>query len=251
MVSVIDLIHSKILVPYLRYACPVKFVSATGVFISTDSLYAGRHPLDIYLARPVSLLLIFQAVNVMPSQSYSAIDFAYTLFLFTKDDIKTTIVPVVSYSIPASEILSELRLKTVLAAASSLTSLAHLPRVIFWTWLHLLQINLANQIINPEEDRLNKSSRPIVSDKITLYNAQILRWMSIPICLAVSMHYSSLLFYVSLTLATMTIIYNELGGHLNWIARGILLSIGYALFEIGACSLAGTLTSCVHLSLYS
>ncbi|KIJ40010.1 hypothetical protein M422DRAFT_257072 [Sphaerobolus stellatus SS14] len=52
----------------------------------------------------------------------------YTLFLFTKSDIKTTLIPV-----------------SFLAIASSPGPLlVHEPETFFWVWLHILKYNLSS-----------------------------------------------------------------------------------------------------------
>ncbi|KIM78588.1 hypothetical protein PILCRDRAFT_11056 [Piloderma croceum F 1598] len=70
-----------------------------------------------------------------------------TLFLFTKSDVKTTVIPVSVFA----------------AAATPLVSFDCLPHVIFWVWLHLLQFDVSNQYLDPTEDALNKPDRPIPS----------------------------------------------------------------------------------------
>ena len=115
-----------------------------------------------------------------------------------------------------------------------------LPQVVLWVWVHVLQIALGNQILNPEEDKLNKSDRPLAANRITLRNAQILRWLTVPACLALSALYSAEVTYASLGIAVLSFMYNELGGHLNWISRSTILPVEYAFFETGACLVAST-----------
>lgn len=44
--------------------------------------------------------------------------------------------------------------------------------------------------------------------------------------------------YASLGIAVLTIVYDELGGHVHWVNRSTLLPVGYAFFEVGACLVA-------------
>ena len=38
-----------------------------------------------------------------------------------------------------------------------------------------------------------------------------------------------------MAIAILTVIYDELGGHRDWMNRSTLLPVGYAFFEIGVC----------------
>ncbi|KLO12994.1 hypothetical protein SCHPADRAFT_874683 [Schizopora paradoxa] len=147
-----------------------------------------------------------------------------TLFLFTKSDIKTTVIPI-----------------TVLAAASApLRNVLHLPHVIFWTWVHVLQFDVSNQTLNPEEDEHNKRDRPLPAKRITHQNALILRWILVPTCWTLSACYSLETFYASIALVALTIIYDELGAHSgHWVIRNLVNALGFVSFEVGASLIAG------------
>ncbi|KAK7014388.1 UbiA prenyltransferase family [Favolaschia claudopus] len=144
---------------------------------------------------------------------------AYTLFLFTKSDIKTTLIPI-----------------TFLAAASApLASLSRLPHVIFWIWLHLLQFDVSNQTLDPEEDAMNKQDRPLPSRRISLSQAILLRWLLIPACALLSICYSVETLYSSFALVLFTLIYNEWRAHSgHWLLRNTVNAAGFASFEFGA-----------------
>ncbi|KIM76601.1 hypothetical protein PILCRDRAFT_77612, partial [Piloderma croceum F 1598] len=113
---------------------------------------------------------------------------------------------------------------TFAIAAAPLGSLWRLPHVVFWIWLHLLQTNVANQIIDPEEDACNKSDRPIPAARLTLYQAQIFRWLLVPVCLAVSVVYGPPVTVASAMLCTFTYIYNELGLATHWITKNLSIA---------------------------
>ncbi|KAJ7852369.1 UbiA prenyltransferase family [Mycena olivaceomarginata] len=154
--------------------------------------------------------------QTLPSQT---VHFLYTLFLFTKSDIKTALIPI-----------------TFLAAASApLAGLSRLPHVIFWIWLHLLQFDVSNQTLDPEEDSLNKQDRPLPSRRISLPQAIILRWLLVPACALLSICYSVETLYSSLALVFFTIIYDEMGAHGgHWLLRNTVNAAGFASFEFGA-----------------
>lgn len=110
----------------------------------------------------------------------------------------------------------------------------------FWIWLQLLQVDVSNQVLDPEEDLKNKPYRPLPAKRISYKAAYILRWVLPVICLLWSASYSKEVFYASLANCIATFVYHELGfaaGH--WFGRNLLNTIGYASFEVGACLIAG------------
>ncbi|KLO15620.1 hypothetical protein SCHPADRAFT_824480 [Schizopora paradoxa] len=148
----------------------------------------------------------------------------YTSFLFTKSDIKTTVIPV-----------------SVLACASApLTNIAHLPHVVFWVWFHVLQFDVSNQTLDPEEDENNKRDRPLPAKRISLRDALILRWLLVPACWAMSYWYSKEVMYASIGLTFLTVVYDELGAHAgHYIVRNLVNALGFVTFEVGASLIAG------------
>ncbi|KLO15626.1 hypothetical protein SCHPADRAFT_824462 [Schizopora paradoxa] len=148
----------------------------------------------------------------------------YTLFLFTKSDIKTTVIPI-----------------TVLAAAAApLTNISHLPHIIFWVWFHVLQFDVSNQTLDPEEDEHNKRDRPLPAKRISYRNAVILRWALVPACWTLSACYSLETMYASMALVALTAIYDEFGAHSgHWAVRNLVNALGFVSFEVGASLIAG------------
>ncbi|KAF9468327.1 UbiA prenyltransferase family [Collybia nuda] len=147
-----------------------------------------------------------------------------TLFLFTKSDIKTTLIPVGMFAI----------------ASAPLYSLNKLPGTLFWIWIHLLQFDTSNQIVGAEEDRTNKPDRPVPSERLTIINAIALRWALIPACLIYSALYSREVVHASIALIVLTTIYNEFGAHAcHWVIRNIVNAAGFASFEWGSTLTAG------------
>ncbi|THU79304.1 hypothetical protein K435DRAFT_698087 [Dendrothele bispora CBS 962.96] len=149
---------------------------------------------------------------------------AYSLLLFTKSNMKTTLIPV-----------------TILAASSApLANLSRLPHVIFWIWIHLLQFDVSNQTMDPEEDRKNKTERPLPAGRISLRSAILLRWSLVPVCLGLSYCYSYAVLCSSIALVLITVIYNECGAHAgNFVVRNLGNALGFASFETGSTLVAG------------
>ena len=110
----------------------------------------------------------------------------------------------------------------------------------FWLWLHTLQCDIANQILEPEEDKRNKQDRPLPAGRISGKNAIILRWVLVPTCLMLSACYSVETAYASMALCFFTYIYDE-GGYAagHWLGKNVLNALGLASFEVGACLIAG------------
>ncbi|KAF9223095.1 hypothetical protein BS17DRAFT_782373 [Gyrodon lividus] len=142
---------------------------------------------------------------------------------FTQADMFTTIIPTTFFAV----------------AAAPICDLGRLPHVIFWIWMHLLQFNVANQVVDPEEDGRNKPSRPIPAGLISIRNATILRWLLIPACLLLSAMYSTHVFSVSVVIASLVIWYNELQGHEHWFSKNVMTAVGYSSFELGGTLVAG------------
>ena len=109
-----------------------------------------------------------------------------------------------------------------------------------WVWTHILQFNLANQIKAPEEDKINKPSRPLPAGRISLRNATLLRWLIAPLCLAYSSLYSTQLMFASLEMQLFTLWYNEFDGDKNWLSKNVVLAIMYGCMELGGTLSAGT-----------
>ncbi|EJF55707.1 hypothetical protein DICSQDRAFT_73107 [Dichomitus squalens LYAD-421 SS1] len=151
--------------------------------------------------------------------------FLYTCLLFTKSDIKTTLIPV-----------------SLLASASApLRNVSRLPHVLFWVWLHLLQCDLSNQTMDPYEDEQNKNYRPLPAKRRSLQEALQFRWYIVPACLVLSAMYSAEAVYANIALAGLTVLYNEFHAHRgHWVLRNLVNTCGLAFFDLGATLIAGT-----------
>ncbi|EJD05643.1 uncharacterized protein FOMMEDRAFT_79213 [Fomitiporia mediterranea MF3/22] len=173
---------------------------------------------------PKSSSFLRTAASTIFSLPYWIVYHAWTAFLFTKSDIKTTLMPI-----------------TCLAAASApLASFSRLPPTMFWIWLQLLQFDVSNQTLDPEEDEHNKAYRPLPAKRLSLRTAVILRWVLPLVCFAWSATYSKEVLYASIANCVLTYVYDEMGyaaGH--WVGRNIVNALGFASFEVGACLIAG------------
>ncbi|KAK7442517.1 hypothetical protein VKT23_016115 [Stygiomarasmius scandens] len=112
---------------------------------------------------------------------------------------------------------------------------------LFWIWVHLLQFNISNQIVSLNEDRENKSYRPLPASLITIQHATALKYLLIPLCWALSAQYGATVLTASVFIGGLTILYNDLGAHAHWASRNLVNAAGFACYEIGS-----TLVASIH-----
>ncbi|KDQ22593.1 hypothetical protein PLEOSDRAFT_1050368 [Pleurotus ostreatus PC15] len=143
-----------------------------------------------------------------------------TAYAFTKSDYKTVVFPVICYGIMAAPQMS----------------ITRLPHLAVWVWLHLLQFCAANQALSPEEDALNKPYRPIPAGLISIRGARVLRWLLVPVCLALS--WTLDVIYPGISLAISFVVYNELGLDNYWYTKNFLNAVGLVSWNIGAAKIA-------------
>ncbi|KAJ3002826.1 hypothetical protein NUW54_g5638 [Trametes sanguinea] len=157
----------------------------------------------------------------------------YILFLFTKSDILTVLLPSLTFS-------------TIAAGDLCAT---HIVGRLLWIWLNLLQFCVSNQTVSMAEDELNKPWRPLPAGHLTIGNARRLRWMLIPLSLMVSKGVGRLTLQCSAALVLATLAHNELFLGSHWLSRNALNAIGYVAFNMGATSIScrqATATSSPH-----
>ncbi|KAG1837950.1 UbiA prenyltransferase family [Suillus tomentosus] len=147
-----------------------------------------------------------------------------TLFLFTKSDVFTVLIPIT--------------LSTF--AAASHPDINRIPHIIIWIWLHLLKHDIYNQMLDPEEDRKNKPHRPIPSGRINVQNAADVRWLLVPVCLVFSAMYGIKVLACSACLEALSIWYNEFGGDRTWLSKNLLTAIAYTILELGTTIVLGS-----------
>lgn len=126
-------------------------------------------------------------------------------------------------------------------ASAPIHSASHIPHVVFWVWLHLLQFDISNQLMDPEEDKHNKPDRPLPAKRISYRNATIMRWVLVPLCWGISAQYSPYVLCASVALVAFTVIYDELHAHSgHFVVRNVVNAAGFASFELGSTLISGT-----------
>ncbi|KAE9410130.1 hypothetical protein BT96DRAFT_984443 [Gymnopus androsaceus JB14] len=123
-------------------------------------------------------------------------------------------------------------------ALASYHSVPRFALVVFWVWMHLLYFTITNQTFgaSPEEDAANKPNRPIPSKRISVEAATILRWLLVPINLALSVYSGTVPSGAAIFI--LTSIYCGSGGHSHWLTKNGCAAAFYALFEYGATQIA-------------
>ena len=161
--------------------------------------------------------------------------FLKTLWLFTRGDIKTFVIPETAFGIFGALSGSAM---TTNSKADLWTVAERVLPVVLWTWLNLLIFCLANQRLPDavKEDAINKSWRPVVARRISGHQTMQLLLVGIPVVICLSFYLGGVEETVLLT--CMNWMYNELGGSENYIARNLLLAAAYACYCSGAVKVA-------------
>ena len=166
---------------------------------------------------------------------------AYTLWLFTLSDLKTTVIPSTVFGLVNAYTASVFGLHNPAESSSSqlvpfLTKLAY---VTFWTWIHVLAFDADNQR-QPQailEDQVNKPWRPLPSGRMHGSEARILAFVAYILSGGVAYGLGGL--HQSIGLAFLGFLYNDLGGGSRFFAsRNLLNAGGFACFISGALEVA-------------
>ena len=163
---------------------------------------------------------------------------AYTIWLFTRSDLKTILVPTSIFGITNSLALSAYGLNP--ETHSGGLALHRLPLVFFWIWIHLLSFNVNNQRspASVAEDQLNKPWRPLPAGRISPSVARLLGVIVCPTTTAVSLA-MGVGWRQSLLGVLLTVWYNRWGGSdVDPLLRNWITGLGYVCFTSGALEVA-------------
>ncbi|KAL1678288.1 UbiA prenyltransferase family-domain-containing protein [Schizophyllum commune] len=138
----------------------------------------------------------------------AALKLPYTLHLFNKTDITTTVLPIMGIG---------------LALAQPTNPFAIL-RGFIWLQLHLV----AFEIVGLEEDRISKPFRPIVAGRISLDGANRLYNAFVVLSLVMSAWYGGITASL-IHLASMTV-YNQGGLASNWFLKSAIGALGTSCY---------------------
>jgi 4-hydroxybenzoate polyprenyltransferase len=162
---------------------------------------------------------------------------AYTIWLFTRSDLKTIVLPKTVFGIlaalPGSSLVTQ-------SNGTVVESISRAPLVVFWVWIVLLPFVIDNQrrAESIEEDKLNKPWRPLPSKRLTAKQA----WSMMVVGHCVGLAYSLFAggWRQKLIGILLGWIYNDLGAaDRSCIARNAVNALGYVTFGLGATAVAG------------
>lgn len=166
-----------------------------------------------------------------------------TLFLFTRTDFKTVVLPQSTFAISiclsgTGQILAPDR--------DPANTMMCIPYMLVWLWLHLLILDVGNQRL-PEgilEDAANKPWRPMPTGRLSPGEAQALLRALVPISACVGLVFGS--FTPSVGFITLAYLYNDLDASSSGpITRNLLNTAGLSCLGWGAisCLLGGEISS--------
>ncbi|KAF2871939.1 UbiA prenyltransferase family [Massariosphaeria phaeospora] len=160
---------------------------------------------------------------------------AKTIWLFTRSDLKTIVIPSTFFGLLAA--YSGPPLMTSTLTLSSI--LLRTPYVLLWVWSTLLPFNINNQC-HPDsiaEDRFNKPWRPMPGNRIAPKHAITLMCILYVVNLAIGFQLGAVRQSVALLL--LGIWYNRLGGaDRSCMEKNFINGAGYVSFITGALSVA-------------
>ncbi|CAA7266037.1 unnamed protein product [Cyclocybe aegerita] len=160
-----------------------------------------------------------------PSQNMPRIRFHLTtVYLFIRSDIKTILCPVTLFAVASNPSTQPMRLVSCF----------------FWVFMHLLLIDIDNQSMAVEEDRINKPWRPLPSRRISLARASLIASLLYPACALFSWALGGeVLGLTSVVFGVLAYLYDHLELNSLWYMKIVINSLGYATLETGASLVIG------------
>ncbi len=155
-----------------------------------------------------------------------------TLWLITRNDLKSIVLPETAFGIFSA--LSG-PLLTTNDQPSLITILARIPQVILWNWMNLLIFHIANQRLPASilEDSVNKPWRALPSRRLTPDSARRLLLGVIPVVFLSTLHLGGV--EETVLMKVLTWIYNDLSGaDENYIVRNLINCAGFMCYSSGA-----------------
>lgn len=177
----------------------------------------------------------FKQVNSLANRLIFDISFhAYSIWLFTRSDLKTIVVPQSIFGI-------------INALAHSFSKhgftyqevVLRVPVVFLWVWINLLPFAIDNQR-QPDailEDRANKPWRTMPSHRMTATWAKWIMLCLYPVALIVSLRHGGTRQCLGLML--LGLLYNDLHlADISWVIRNLINALGFCCFASGALEVA-------------
>ncbi|OTA95530.1 hypothetical protein M434DRAFT_9776 [Hypoxylon sp. CO27-5] len=155
-----------------------------------------------------------------------------TVFLFTRSDLKTVLLP---QSVFAMTISLSKAGQILVPNWDPAEIIKRAPWMLIWLWLHLLISDVGNQRL-PDgilEDTKNKPWRPLPAGRLSPDEAQRLLRIIVPVAVGSSFFFGS--FITSVTFMTLLWLYNDLDASSSSpFYRNVLNAAGIACFGWGS-----------------
>ena len=184
--------------------------------------------------------------QTQPQSAFSSIlYFLNTLYLFTKSDFKTFIIPDAFFGLfgmLSGPVMSTPATPTNLPVnlQPKLTNILYcFPAGLLWAWLNCLLFDIANQRLPDavEEDRINKPHRPIPAGRISSAVATRLLLFGFPAVFGFCLLWLGSA-EEALMLTMFSYLYNDLGGSERYVVRNLLLAGMYVTYCCGCVRVA-------------
>lgn len=170
------------------------------------------------------------------SQVHSILDTFQTIWLVTRNDLKSIVFPETAFGI-CSALAGPII--TTDDSPNAISILKRIPLVILWVWINVLIFDLANQRLPKSiiEDSVNKPWRPIPSGRLSADQARRLLLAVLPIAVLVSFYTGGI--QETIVMNTLEYMYNDLGGaDENFVVRNVINAAGFICYSAGATRVA-------------
>ena len=175
-------------------------------------------------------------------------EFFYTLWLFTRDDFDTFVLPNTLFGVSTAYSSCALPYRGL---EQIYFMLQRLPFVLFFNWSNLLIFDLANQRLpdSIREDAINKPWRPLPTRRISQQQTRHLMLLAMLVTLIVSFGLG--VWKETTLLFNLTWVYNDLrGGDDHWLLRNLVIAAAFFLYNLGSLRLANPDYGCLTSEAY-
>ena len=170
------------------------------------------------------------------SQIHSLLYDIHTVWLVTRNDLKSIVIPETAFGI-CSALAGPML--TSNNSPNALVILERIPLVILWNWINVLIFDLANQRLPNSiiEDSVNKAWRPIPSGRLSASQARRLLLAVLPVAIPVTFYTGGM--QELIVMNTLSYMYNDLGGaDENFVVRNLINAAGFICYSAGATRVA-------------
>ena len=159
-----------------------------------------------------------------------------TVWLFTRNDLKSIVFPETAFGIFSA--LSGPVLTTS-AYPDVLAILSRLPMVLLWCWINVLIFDVANQRLKTSivEDSVNKPWRPLPSERLTRRQARRFLLLAVTLGFLATLYIGGM--EETVAMMALTWMYNDLkGADESYVVRNLINACGFVCYSSGATRVA-------------